>query len=87
MSTEDKLIYSGITILFLAVLTCLGFAFRSDGAVTYCYIEAYSSHDVPKTFYKLWGYRSWRVNNTVGIFDNFDEAIKAADAMKCPMRK
>ena len=76
-----------IILATLATILGCGTCLLAKGEVEFCYIESFSRQDVPKVFYKLYGFRNWRVDNTIGIFESFDDAAKAAEQMKCPMRK
>lgn len=91
MKIIDTLKYVGIilgTLVLAASIFVFGFELiRADGNIQYCYIDSFSSQEVPKTFYRLYGYRPWRVDNKIGIFESFDLALQAAEQMKCPMRK
>jgi hypothetical protein len=87
----EKATEVGIVLaIILVTLFCLaGFTtcLMAKGEVEFCYIQAFSRENIPKTYYNLYGFRNWRENNTIGIFESFDDAVKAAEQMKCPLRK
>ena len=80
-------LYALAAALVIGLLVLLFFTIRADGAVTYCYIESASNEGVPRAFYKLEGYRPWRPDNRLGIFENFQDAVNAANLAQCPLKK
>ncbi len=60
---------------------------RSDGAVMYCTVDVHTTDDKTHlaTSYNLKGIRSWRADTTMGTFSTFDETVKHAEQVACPL--
>lgn len=90
MNNQDKYIFAGlytiVVAIVIAIITVLVYMIRTDGVVQYCYIQAAPSQG-PQIFHTLHGYRPWKADITMGIFSNFDDAVKAANVAQCPLTK
>lgn len=79
--------WTAVMMVVVGILMLLVMTIKADGAISYCYIDSASAIEVPKVFYKLHGYRPWRVDTKLGIFESLDEAVKASERSNCPLRK
>ena len=77
--------------LAVSMVFYLGTCVTSCGTRTHCYIteekyEGSSWMTPPANRFVLWGYRLDTNNEPIGHFATIDEALKAAEAMKCPIK-
>jgi hypothetical protein len=81
-------------LLFVLFLGCIGFGFlaisykciTSSSEVEFCYVESYSQPNVKQQIY-LRASIDWKDDKTIYVFDTYQEAIKAAEDLKCPLMK
>ena len=85
----DSLFSIFFFMLALCILFLLGFiaysSLAASGEVSYCYIEAGTDYNGTKSngTWKLVGFRDWRSDVTISIYDSFDAAVDGAKKINC----
>ena len=71
-------------VLYLAdiALCCT----HASQEVVFCQIRTVRHDDGSPPVYRLVGLREWREEITEGFFPTFDEAVKAAERVRCPLK-
>lgn len=87
MTLWEKLFFLVSAFIICGLCTILVFVARADGAPDYCWIEGYSIAGVPKTYFHLNAHRPWRLDAAMGTFDEFDDAVNAAEKAGCPLHR
>lgn len=75
------------TVVLTFIVVPLARSLFADGAVTYCYVEQVSNwngHALDTSKWALYGHREWRMDRDYGIFNSFNDAAAAAQALGCP---
>lgn len=76
----------GLVVLLLVLFASVVIAesVKSDGTITYCYIEPNVAPELP--IYNLYGYRPWRPDRRIASFKTLDEAIDFSSKMQCSVK-
>jgi hypothetical protein len=82
-------------LLFVLFLGCIGFGLigivykgitSDESKIEYCYVESLQRSNVKQQIL-LKGSIDWNNDKTISVFDTYQEAIKAAEDLKCPLMK